>query len=130
MRGFIHLVAAIIIGSILLPIGFLYSVFKKLLEGIVFIDAYLYSVAYNINRFSTFICADLYNDTLIKRRIDPIKESKYLFGKRTVSISYHIGKNYEFNSLSKAGKILNKILNFIEKDHTKKTVIKEDENGY
>lgn len=127
MRGLIHLVAAIIIGSIVLPIGFLYSFFKKLLEGI---DAYLYSVAYNINRFSTFICADLYNDTFLKRRIDPIKESKYLFGKRTVSISYHIGKNYEFNSLSKTGKILNKILNFIEKDHTKKAVIKEDESGY
>lgn len=102
----------------ILPIGFIYSVGKKLLNSI---DSYTYSIAYNINVFSTFVCADLYNDTLVKKT-----NNKYLFGYKNFSISYHLGRNLMLGSLSKVGILLNRLLDFIENNHTIKAVQKED----
>lgn len=119
MRGLIHFIVAIIISSVVLPIGLIYSLGKRLLESI---DAYLYSVAYHINVLSTYVCADLYNDTLLKKG----KNKPFLFGIKYVSVSYHVGQNFILNTLSKSGKILNKILNLIEKDHTLKAIQKNN----
>lgn len=119
MRGLLHLIAAIIISAFVLPIGFLYSVGNRILEKL---DNYFYSIAYKINVFSTYVCSDFYNDILLKKN----SITKFLFGKRNVSISYHIGKNIEYKSLSQVGKIINSILNIIEKDHCIKAVQRED----
>lgn len=118
MRGLIHLIIAILLSVIFLPIGFFYSVGKKLFDAI---NSYTYSVAYNINRLSNVVCADLFNDTLIKKNY--IK--RFPFGSDGKSISYCIGKNLQLTSLSKVGIILNKILDFIEKEHTIKAIEKE-----
>ena len=119
MRGLIHLIIAILLSIIFLPIGFIYSVGKKLFDVI---NSYTYSIAYNINRLANIVCQDLFNDTLIKKKY--IK--RFLFGADGKSISYCIGKNLLYGSLSKTGIILNKLLNWIEKEHTIKEVQKED----
>ncbi len=120
MRGVIHLLIAVILSSIFLPIGLIYSVGKRLFDAI---DSYTYSIAYNINRLANVVCADLFNDTLIKRK----HVNKFSFGTDGKSISYCIGRNLMIGSLSKAGLILNRLLDLIEKRHTLKAV--ETENN-
>jgi hypothetical protein len=118
MRGIIHLIIAFIISIIILPIGFIYSICKRVFESI---DSYTYSCAYNINRLGAHVCADLFNYVLINKK----SKLKYLFGKSDFTISYHIGRNLQFDSLSKIGKALNFFLNLIEKDHCIKAVKNE-----
>ena len=119
MRGLIHFIVALILSQLILSVGFVYSIGKKILESV---NDYLYSIAYYINMYSTYVCAELYNDIFIKKNIG----NKFLFGKRKVSISYHIGKNYQFNSLTFSGLLLYRLLNWIEKDHCIKAIQKED----
>jgi 8-oxo-dGTP diphosphatase len=117
MRGLAHFITALILSIILLPIGFIYSVGKKLFDSI---DVYLYSISFQINRLGNYVCGDLFNDLLIKKKA----KGKYSFGNLDKSISYCIGQNLLLGSLSKLGLFINKILNTIEKEHTIKAIHK------
>lgn len=73
-----------------------------------------------IDMIGNYSCAILFNLTLIKKN-----ERAYRFGKERETISYALGKNVMANNLTWLGRMLNKILDFFEKDHSILTVHRE-----
>lgn len=51
------------------------------------------------------------------------KDPGYKFGNPEETISSALGKNERDQTLSKAGKVLSWILNLIDKDHCKKSIV-------
>jgi hypothetical protein len=79
------------------------------------IDGYFLQTAADIDRFGNSNLRTLFNLTLIK-------ENGYKFGKIQETISSVLGKNQRDNTLTKTGKILVLILDFISRDHCKKSI--------
>jgi hypothetical protein len=77
---------------------------------------YFRSTAVNIDKFGNREFRTLWNKTL---RI----ETGYKFGNPEETISSALGKNERDGTLSKAGKVLSWILNLIDKDHCKKSIV-------
>ena len=71
--------------------------------------------ARSIDVFANVEAQELFNDTLIKK-------GGYKFGNRQETISSVMGKNQRTNTLTKAGKTLRIILDFIDKDHCKNSI--------
>jgi len=66
------------------------------------------------------IANDRYGHVLLKYPLNEftIKEDGYKFGNPKETISSAIGKNLEKDKLSNFGKIINNILNFLDKNHS------------
>lgn len=77
---------------------------------------YFRSTAVNMDKFGNREFRTLWNCTLRK---DP----GYKFGNPEETISSALGKNERDGTLSKAGKVLSWILNLIDKDHCKKSIV-------
>jgi hypothetical protein len=112
MRGFVLLIAALVLSVVLLPIGFTFQVIATLFRSI---DTYLFQMAKSIDQHGNLVCAELFNLTLIKRK-------GYKFGDMDKTISYALGRNAETKTLTYLGKKLCKLLDIIEKDHVIKAV--------
>jgi len=87
------LILAILIASILIPIGFIYSILRHL-NGILKVGN---NVAYLIDIIGNVICAELFNDLLI------INKNVHLFGNKRETISEALGINYFQRNLTKLG---------------------------
>ena len=70
----------------------------------------LKTLVIGINQFGNVTCAHLFNDTLIKK-------GGYQFGNPDDTISRVLGKNKSTYTLTKAGRMLADLLNFIDKNH-------------
>ncbi len=112
MRGLILLVVALLLGLVLLPIGFIYQCIYTLLKGL---NKYLFKIAKSIDQLGNVVCTDLFNHTLIKK-------SSNLFGNEDETISSVLGKNKLAGTLTGPGKALSWLLNKIEKDHVEKAI--------
>jgi hypothetical protein len=77
---------------------------------------YFRSTAVNIDKFGNREFRTLWNCTL---RIN----TGYKFGNPDETISSVLGKNERDNTLSKTGKALSWLLNLIDKDHCKKSIV-------
>jgi hypothetical protein len=77
---------------------------------------YFRTSAINIDKFGNREFRTLWNCTLKK-------ESGYKFGNPDETISSALGKNERDGTLSKAGKALAWVLNLIDKDHCKKSIV-------
>lgn len=77
---------------------------------------YFRSTAVNIDKFGNREFRKLWNLTLRT-------ENGYKFGNPDETISSALGKNERDGTLSKAGKVLVWILNVIDKDHCKKSIL-------
>lgn len=97
---------------------------RKVGNGFKNINHYFRTVAMSVDQLGNVVCADLLNVTLIKFK----KEESYKFGNPDETVSGVLGKNQKLKTLTVTGKILNSILNLIEKDHSIKA-IEEDENN-
>jgi len=106
--GILLFIIAIILSTILFPIGILYSILKML---IVFFARILLLVAIGMNRIGNVVCADLFNDILIK------KDSEHKFGDLKETISRVLGLNKRKGTLTKLGMAVANILNKLHKDH-------------
>ncbi len=118
-------IALYLLKYLLLP-GLLCTLFisffkRKLGNGILNVSQYLRTVAVSIDQLGNVVCKDLFDLTLIKKE-------GYLFGNPDETISGVLGKNQLKNTLSGVGKILNKILNSIEEDHSIKSIEIEETN--
>ena len=80
-------------------------------------DRLLFNFAVSLDVLGNFVCAILFNLTLIKKN-----ESAYRFGKQGETISSVLGKNQAADNLTNAGKILAKILNLIDNNHLSKSI--------
>ena len=121
---------AIILITIVFPIGFIFSIAKSLLfNGII--NAYdklgdmCWALGISIDRLGNGCCPDLWNAILIKRKdlifttILSLDIRKYPnFGNTDETISSVIGRHYEVDNLTKFGNWVNDRLNSIQKNHS------------
>lgn len=118
MRGVLSILLFVIAYTLFLPLSLLnFSVLliKRKAKG------YFLSSAVNLDRFGNYEFRTLFNLTL-KRR------NGYKFGNFEETISSVLGKNQRDKTLSSTGKVLAGILDFIDKDHCKKSIEELTEN--
>lgn len=103
----------IIAYSLLLPlivVSFVHVAFKyKSVKG------YFYELAKDIDIFGNRAFRSLWNSTLINKK-------GYRFGAWGETISSVLGKNQETNTLTRTGKTLAGLLDWLDKDHCKKSI--------
>lgn len=116
MKYIALLILTILLAMILLPIGFIASMFYS--DRI----KHLYKICQSIDQLGNVMCARIFNLILIK-------STGYQFGNEDEVISSVIGKNYQAGTLSLAGRALNWLLNEIDREHTIHA-IEKDENFY
>lgn len=80
------------------------------------INSFLNESAKDIDIFGNRNFRTLWNKTLIK-------SYGYKFGEKDKTISYVLGINQKYNTLSFTGKVLVFILNIIDKNHCKKAIL-------
>jgi len=101
------ILVAIGLASLLFPIAFVYAI-------IVCADryTYLHRIALGIDELGNTVCGPLFNRTLINF------SKGYHFGQPGETISSAIGKNLQMGTLTYTGRLLNKLLDKIEKNHS------------
>lgn len=114
--GFVLFLIAVILSILTVPFGMVYTIIKlsfRLKFGVLFrvSNGYFYRFALAIDQMGNVAMQDVFNDILIS------KESKNKFGNEDETISSVLGKNEKDNTLSRLGKMLVKILNFIDPNH-------------
>jgi hypothetical protein len=118
MKGLILFLVARILTYVIYPIGFTYSVVLTLLKnGYKSLDEYLFQCALAEDQRANTYLSKLFNDFLIK-------VGGHRFGDPDETISSVLGKNQLTGTLSILGRVLNWILNKIEKDHSIKSIEK------
>ena len=102
--------------SPLLIVSILWSFIKLMIKSKFYqwwerLGAYFLKSAIALDQLGNVMCQDLFNSTLIKDNSNP-------FGNEDETISSVLGKNLRSNNLTKAGKVLNYILNTIDPGHS------------
>ncbi len=116
MRGLALFIVAKVLIALVYPLGFVYSLGLTFVKnGWNAVDTYLLNCAIADDQSGNTYMAKLFNDVLIK-------PGGYRFGNPDVTISSVLGRNYKAGKLSTAGKVINWILNKLEKDHTTKYI--------
>jgi hypothetical protein len=120
MLEFLLLFVALTLLFTIVPIASLYKITKALYHrSFRELKVWFYSTARTIDIFGNVLASDLFNDTLIKR-------TGYRFGRRGETISSVIGKNYRDGTLTRVGSGLRKTLDFIDEDHSMKSILSEE----
>ena len=132
MRNLIHslilLLVALALAVVLLPLGLLRTVgeiwFRFFVpswnsaskKGLWYLGGIFRSVAIWIDQIGNSVCRDLFNRCLIT-------SSWYKFGKVQETISSVLGKNQETWTLTLVGCAVVGILDWIDKDHCRESII-------
>ena len=113
--GFILFIISIVLTILTVPLGIVYTVVKfiyrnkfRLLFKIS--NGYFYKFALAIDQLGNVAMQDLFNDIFITKE-------GYKFGFEDETISSVLGKNEVLMTLTSLGKVLVKILNFIDPNH-------------
>lgn len=111
---------SLILGIILLPIGFLYVLAtciskRKYKAAVKLIDRKFKRMAIEVDILANVTCEEVFNNTLIK-------DGGYRFGNYGETISEVLGWNLVANNLTKRGLIVVEILNIFHKKHCLKAV--------
>jgi hypothetical protein len=117
MMKFLLFLIAVILSAILIPIGLVFSFITRLFVWKFRgwrrkLGDYFYICAVSIDQTGNVFCSDLFNAILIKQ-----KESTHLFGNADQTISAVLGYNDHYNTISKLGKYLVKLLDFFDAEH-------------
>lgn len=116
MKGLVLFLTSLILMAIFYPIGFCYSILLTLLKnGYAELDGHLYKCAVANDQHGNTFLAKIFNDWLIK-------PGGHKFGNPDETISSVLGKNQLRNKLSLPGRMLNWLLDKIEKDHSIKSI--------
>ena len=95
-----------------IPLGFTYGLFHGLFKkGIVGIGEYLLEIAISIDQLGNVGMQHLLN-------LIWVKKGGYKFGNRDETISSALGRNNKLGTLTKFGKAIDKLLDFIDKNHS------------
>ena len=132
MRNLLHslilLIVALALAVVLLPLGLLRTVgeiwFRFFVpgtnsaskKGLWYLWGIFRSVAIWIDQIGNSVCRDLFNRCLIT-------SSWYKFGKVQETISSVLGKNQETWTLTCLGRAVVGILDWIDRDHCRKSII-------
>lgn len=110
--GIVLFILSLIILFAIGPLAFLYAIIKPIFQVV---SRLLYFLAYSVDQLGNVLCATLFNDLLIKGK------DKYKFGNPDITISAVLGENKHKGTLTKAGVLLCKLLNWIDKNHVEKS---------
>lgn len=103
------------------PFGFLYAVIRQgIAKQVSSLAIYFLELALALDNAGNVLMQHVLNDTLLIK-----KEETYYFGNKLETISSVIGKNSLTHTLSTAGKLLNRFLDWIDKDHSLNSIIYE-----
>ena len=119
--GILLLILAIALSIILLPIGWLYTFFTLRAKP-ERLNSYAKTIALSIDQLGNVVLSNLFNDILIKNE-------GYKFGDEDETISKVLGANKESNTLTKLGRWLADVLNWIDKDHVEKAFYLKERNN-
>jgi hypothetical protein len=110
--GLLLFLISIILMVLTTPLGFVYGIFHNLFtKGFSGIGEFLLQIAISIDQLGNVVMQHLLNTLWIKK-------GGYKFGNRDETISSVIGKNKQLRTLTLFGKNMDKILEFIEADHS------------
>lgn len=109
--GFLLYLIASVIKWALAPVAYVYGFIASIIIGNGEFDKYHHDLAVAKDQYGNAICKHLFNWALIKKE-------GYKFGNIDETISSVIGKNKLKNTLTLCGKILDKILDFIDNNHS------------
>ena len=115
MVNFILVILANVLYLAVEPINFIYVIFVKKKFTWKRINDYFREEAVSIDRFGNSQYRSLFNAWFVA-------DGGYQHGNINETISSVLGKNEHFGKLTKAGKVLVKVLNFIDKDHCFKSI--------
>jgi 8-oxo-dGTP diphosphatase len=115
--GLILFILATALAALLLPAGILFGLFAalyrhRLRSGLRRADRKFLALAIALDQYGGVVCAELLNATLIR------KESPCRFGDISATISRTVGLNRSHGYLTRTGRALNRLLNFIDPGHT------------
>jgi hypothetical protein len=113
--GLFLFIISLILTTITVPFGIVYTVIKLIFKGKFAIlfrvsNGYFYKFAVAIDQLGNVAMQDLFNDIFIKRQ-------GYKFGDEDETISSVLGKNERLEQLSGLGKAIVKFLDFIDPNH-------------
>ena len=114
MKGFVLLLLAILLSVICFPVGWIYSMitfklsFKKL-------GGYWFVIALSIDQLGNVVMSTLFNKILITKY-------GHKFGDEDQTVSMVLGVNKAIGTLTKLGKLIADILNFIDPNHVEKAI--------
>jgi len=96
------------------PFGFLYAVIRQTFaKSVNSLSLYFLELALALDNAGNVFMQHVLNDALLIRN-----EKTYLFGNKMETISSVIGKNLVTHTLSPVGILLNRLLHWIDKDHS------------
>ncbi len=122
ISGFILLIVALLVGGVIIPVGFIYGLIKSFWHshignGLEYENRREKSVAIRLDEFVNAACPELFEDCLMK------VNGKYHFGISGQTLSLVIGLNQIENNLTKTGIIVCRLLNLFERDHCLKYAV-------
>ena len=113
-----------LIGFIFITVALVYSIVKSVyrrkffVEGLSDINNKLISMAVAFDMYGNVVGNEILNDMLVKdKTIHP-------FGKKGETISQGLGWNKYYENLTKTGKLLDKILDLFDRNHSLKSIEK------
>lgn len=126
-KSFFLIILALIIFACLSVVGFFWTIIKmfyktKIKTALDGLNKYFFTIALSINQIGAVVFKGLFNDALIKGRGLP-------FGDEDKQISEVLGWNERYFKLTKAGKLLVKVLNKLDPMHCQKTLFYEVEKS-
>jgi Zn-dependent protease len=114
MIGFILMTLAIVLSVVLMPLGFVYTLITFRFS-IKRLGSYWKIIAISIDQLGNVVCANLFNDLLIKKE-------GHKFGDEDETISMVLGLNKASKTLLPLGKALAWLLNAIDPNHVEKAI--------
>ena len=115
--GFVLLIIAIFLAIVLFPIGWFYSLITRR-SSLSKLNFYMKTIALSIDQLGNVVLSNLFDDILIKN-------GGYPFGNEDETISRVLGMNKRLDTLTKLGKWLADVLNWIDPDHVEKASAKK-----
>lgn len=110
--GILLFFISIVLFIFTLPFGFIYGLFHGLFQkGVVGLGEYLLKIAISIDQLGNVGMQHLLNLVWIKK-------GGYKFGNRDETISSALGRNNKLGTLTKFGKFIDQLLDFIDKNHS------------
>lgn len=110
--GLILFVISLILMALTGPLGFIYGIFHALFSrGFSGIGEFLLRIAISVDQLGNVIMQHLLNVLWVKK-------GGYQFGNRDETISSVLGKNKKNGNLTRLGIAIDKILDFIDPNHS------------
>lgn len=110
--GIFLFIVSIILMVVTGPLGFVFGIFHQLFtKGFRGVGEFALKMAVSVDQLGNVIMQHLFNLLWVKK-------GGYLFGNRDETISSALGKNKQLDTLTSFGKLIDKILDTIDPNHT------------